>query len=129
MTEEEIRRFLSKLNHETVAQVTKVRFPELDSGSTADFPVKTGIRFLEDVKVDLVAELGEATLKVKDVLNLQVGTVIELDRPAGDAVDLVINNQRVARGEVLVLNELFGLRISAIYQPRRLKGEGGANGQ
>lgn len=127
MTEEEIRRFLSNLNQETAAPVTRVQFPALDTGSSANFPVKTGIRFLEDVKVDLVAELGEATLKVKDVLNLQVGTVIELERSAGDAVDLIINDQKVARGEVLVLNEVFALRISAIYQPRRIKGEGGAD--
>lgn len=127
MTEEEIRQFLSNLDRETAAPVTKVQFPVLETGMAASFPVKTGVRFLEDVKVDLVAELGETVLKVKDVLNLQVGTVIQLDRPAGDAVDLVINNQKVARGEVLVLNEIFALRISAIHQPRRIKSEGGAN--
>ncbi|HIE13086.1 MAG TPA: hypothetical protein EYP63_06650 [Desulfotomaculum sp.] len=83
MTEEEIRRFLSNLDRETAAPVARVQFPPLDGGGAANFPVRTGIRFLEDVRVDLVAELGETTLKVKDVLNLQVGTVIELDRSAG----------------------------------------------
>lgn len=129
MTEEEIRRFLSNLDRETAAPVTRVQFPALDTSVAANFPLKTGVRFLEDIKVDLVAELGKATLKVKDVLNLQVGTVIKLDRSAGDAVDVVINNQRVARGEVLVLDGVFALRISAIHQPRRIESEGGANGQ
>ncbi|MEW6771519.1 MAG: FliM/FliN family flagellar motor switch protein [Bacillota bacterium] len=128
MTEEEIRRFLSNLDREAAPPVTKVQFPALDAGPAGASAVKTGLSFLEDIKVDLVAELGEATVKVRDVLELKEGSVIELDRPAGDAIDLLLNNQKFARGEVLVLNEIFAIRVSAIHSPRRLPGEGKKNG-
>mgnify|MGYP005838271915 CR=1 FL=1 len=118
MTEEEIRRFLSNLNRGKAMKVNKVQFPSLDAGLPAALSVKTGLSFLEDVKVDVTAELGETTMKIKDVLELREGSVIELNRAAGDAVDLIINDQKYARGEVLVLNEIFAIRISAVHSPR-----------
>jgi flagellar motor switch protein FliN/FliY len=117
MSEEEIRRFLANLDQETSA-VSKVQFPVLDAGPLPAMPVKTAVSFLEEVKVNLVAELGETTMKTRDILGLKEGAVIELNRSAGEAIDLIINNQKFARGEVLVLNEIFAVRISAIHSPR-----------
>ncbi len=117
MSEDEIRRFLANLDQETSA-VSKVQFPALDAGPMAALSLKTAVSFLEEVKVHLVAELGETTMKTRDILELREGAVIELNRSAGDAVDLIINNQKFARGEVLVLNEIFAVRISAIHSPR-----------
>ena len=115
MTDEEIRRFLAKLNRENVPQVSKVEFPAFEFQQLT--PVQTAIDFLEDVGVEVVAELGEVTMKIKDILEMQEGTVISLDRTAGDAIDLAINNQKFARGEVLVLNEAFAVRINSINLP------------
>ncbi|MGQ9512503.1 FliM/FliN family flagellar motor switch protein [Thermodesulfitimonas sp.] len=133
MTEEEIRRFLKNLDREATTPVTKVQFPPLEGKPARGLTVKTGIRFLEEVKVDLVVELGEATIKVRELLDLKEGSVIELDRAAGDAADLVVNNQKFGLGEVIVLNDMFAVRVSAIHSPRGgqadgTAGEGGTDG-
>ncbi|MEW6172065.1 MAG: FliM/FliN family flagellar motor switch protein [Bacillota bacterium] len=129
MNEAEIRRFLANLDEKTATSVEKVQFPSLSAQPLTALPVKTGIRFLEEIKVDLVAELGETTMKTREVLELKEGAVIGLNRAAGDAVDLLINNQKCARGEVLVLNEIFAVRISAIHSPRTLLPEDVADGK
>jgi flagellar motor switch protein FliN/FliY len=66
------------------------------------------------VKLDAEAVLGRAELSVEDMLNLGVGSVVELDRLISDPVDLVVQNVRVARGEVVVVNDQFAIRITEI---------------
>lgn len=72
------------------------------------------IAFLDDVELDVKVELGRADIFIEDVLKLGVGSVVELDRLAGDPVDVYVNDRLVARGEVLVLNENFCVRINDI---------------
>jgi len=125
MTNEEIQELLQPL-HEGPAPTTvrKVRFTEFklpDDGR----PVKTALEYLDDVRVELAAELGAATLKVREILGLQKDSLIELNRVAGDAIDLLVNDQKFARGEVLVINDRFVIRINQVYPPRRhLRGDG-----
>lgn len=69
---------------------------------------------LGDVELDVTIELGRAQLLVEEVLKLQDGSVVELDKLAGDPVEVFVNGKRVARGEVLILNEDFCIRISEI---------------
>ena len=66
------------------------------------------------VRLDAEAVLGRADLSVEDMLNLGVGSVIELDRLVSDPVDLVVQNVRVAKGEVVVVNDQFAIRITEI---------------
>ena len=66
------------------------------------------------VKLDAEAVLGKADLSVEDMLNLGVGSVVELDRLVSDPVDLIVQNVRVARGEVVVVNDQFAIRITEI---------------
>lgn len=66
------------------------------------------------VKLDAEAVLGRADLSVEDMLNLGVGSVVELDRFVSDPVDLIVQNVRVARGEVVVVNDQFAIRITEI---------------
>ena len=73
---------------------------------------------LYNVKLDAEAVLGRAELSVEDMLNLGVGSVIELDRLISDPVDLVVQNVRVARGEVVVVNDQFAIRITEITGSR-----------
>jgi len=69
---------------------------------------------LGDVDLDVTIELGRAEMLVEDVLRLASGSVVELNKLAGDPVDVYVNSRLVARGEVLVLNDNFCIRISEI---------------
>ncbi len=83
---------------------------------SADFDLADakGIGLLNDVQLDVRIELGRSELYIEDVLKLGKGAVVELDRLAGDPVDVIVNDRLVARGEVLVLNDNFCVRISEI---------------
>lgn len=72
---------------------------------------------LQDVELDVRIELGRTELLVEDVLKLREGSVVPLDKLAGDPVDILVNGRLVARGEVLVLNDNFCVRIAEILSP------------
>jgi flagellar motor switch protein FliN/FliY len=69
---------------------------------------------LRGVQMEATAELGRARMTINDLLSLRNGAVIELDRPAGGPADLFVNGQLIARGEVVVIDENFGLRITQV---------------
>ncbi|QDU33180.1 Flagellar motor switch protein FliN [Poriferisphaera corsica] len=77
-------------------------------------PEAEGIEMLSDVDLGVTIELGRTEMLVEDVLRLAKGSVVELDKLAGDPVDVRVNGRLVARGEVLVLNDNFCIRISEI---------------
>ncbi len=76
-----------------------------------------GLGLLDDVTLRVKVELGRTQIYIEDVLRLNSNSVVELDKAAGDPVDIYVNERHVARGEVLVLNENFCVRISEIIQP------------
>tara|TARA_R110002072_G_scaffold42064_19_gene118466 strand:+ start:49037 stop:49549 length:513 start_codon:yes stop_codon:yes gene_type:complete len=82
-----------------------------DSASGAP---KEGMDLLSDVHMNVRIELGRTKMYVEDVLKLNDGAVVELDKLAGDPVDVFVNDRKVARGEVLVLNDMFCVRVSEI---------------
>ncbi len=82
--------------------------------TSAPVNAKGEIDLLSDVHMDVRIELGRTRMFVEDVLKLSDGAVVELDKLAGDPVDVFVNNRRVARGEVLVLNDLFCVRINEV---------------
>lgn len=84
-------------------------------GPTAAEAVTLGL--LDDVTLRVKVELGRTQIYIEDVLRLNANSVVELDKAAGDPVDVYVNERHVARGEVLVLNENFCVRISEIIQP------------
>ncbi len=87
--------------------------PDFDAQpGTGDQPVDLAL--LNDVHLNVKIELGRTHMYVEDVLRLNENSVVELDKVAGDPVDIYINNRRVARGEVLVLNDNFCVRVSEI---------------
>ena len=67
-----------------------------------------------DIPVKLSVELGRTKIVVQELLKLHKGSVLELNKPAGDPVEVLINGRVVARGEVVVLNEKFGIRLTEI---------------
>jgi flagellar motor switch protein FliN/FliY len=81
-----------------------------------------GIDMLGDVELDVTIELGRAEMLVEDVLRLASGSIVELNKLAGDPVDVYVNGRLVARGEVLVLNDNFCIRISEILADVRDSG-------
>ncbi|MFZ4791863.1 MAG: flagellar motor switch protein FliN [Candidatus Competibacteraceae bacterium] len=70
-----------------------------------------------DIPVTLSLELGHTRMCVRELLQLTQGSVIKLDRPGGDPLDILVNGCLVARGEVVVINERFGVRITDIVSP------------
>ncbi len=74
----------------------------------------SNIELLRDVELNVKIELGRARMLVEDVLRLSEGSVVELDKLAGDPVDVFVNDRLVARGEVLVLNDNFCVRVNEI---------------
>jgi flagellar motor switch protein FliN/FliY len=72
------------------------------------------LSLLNDVKLQIVAELGRRRMKVRDLVALEPGSVIELDRAAGSPVDVMVNGALLAHGEVVVIDEEFGIRLSEI---------------
>jgi flagellar motor switch protein FliN/FliY len=78
---------------------------------------------LRDVPLTITVELGQKSLTIKDILELSPGALIELNRLAGEPLDLLINGQLFAKGEVVVIDESFGMRITSIVSPEeRLQG-------
>jgi flagellar motor switch protein FliN len=89
--------------------------PDLpDFTSMLDEAASNSIELLEDVELDVKIELGRAEMEIGEILRLHSGSVIELDKLAGDPVDILVNEQLVARGEVLVVNDNFCVRINEI---------------
>lgn len=77
-------------------------------------PEKCSIELLSDVDLDLKIELGRTHMQLEEVLKLRRGSVITLDKLAGDPVDIYVNGRMVARGEVLVLNDNFCVRVAQL---------------
>lgn len=80
------------------------------------------IDLLRDVELNVKIELGRARMLVEDVLKLNEGSVVELDKLAGDPVDVFVNERLVARGEVLVLNDNFCVRVNEIVAGAKEEG-------
>jgi len=100
---------------EAQGQVATMQDAVASVGGSADSEnTRPGIDLLGDVELDVSIELGRTEMLVEDVLKLGNGSVIELDKLAGDPVDVYVNHRLVARGEVLVLNDNFCIRISEI---------------
>jgi flagellar motor switch protein FliN len=78
---------------------------------------------LMDVNLQLTVELGSTQMTVRQVLDLQKGAVIELNRIAGDAVDIYVNDRLLARGEVVVVDDKFGVRITELVSTVQAMGE------
>jgi flagellar motor switch protein FliN/FliY len=78
----------------------------------------SSIDMLMDVSLQLTVELGRTRMTVRQVLELAHGSVVELDRLAGEAVDIFINDHKLARGEVVVVDDKFGVRITEMIKPK-----------
>jgi len=101
-------------------------FPSLPGGSAqGGAPVRNEIDMIMDIPVQLTVELGRTRIPIKHILQLAQGSVIELDALAGEPMDVLVNGCLIAQGEVVVVNDKFGIRLTDIVTPservRRLR--------
>ncbi len=99
---------------DSVVEVKKVEFVELDDAGPRPGAQEETIEFVWDVPMTVEAILGTTELTVKDVLEIGPGSVVELDRVYGDPVDVFLNGRLVARGDVVIIGDNFGVKITEI---------------
>ncbi|QSV46342.1 flagellar motor switch protein FliN [Geobacter benzoatilyticus] len=91
---------------------------DLDNDNLKDGELDTkNLNFILDIPLQLTVELGRTKILVKDVLQLNQGAVVELTKLAGEPLDVFVNSKLVARGEAVVVNEKFGVRLVDIVSP------------
>lgn len=101
-----------------MTEVHPVRFGELKPEPPGEAPANLDL--LLDVGVTLSVEIGRARLTLEEVMALRRGSVIELDKLAGEPADVIVNGKLIARGEVVLLDEKFGIKINDIVTRARL---------
>jgi flagellar motor switch protein FliN/FliY len=98
------------------ANVQSVQFPNLMPHRLG--PQESGnIGLIMDVSMEMSVELGRTRKLVKEILGMGEGTIIELDKLAGEPVDILVNHKLIAKGEVVVIDENFGVRVTEIVSP------------
>jgi len=90
------------------------QFDVLEDESTLSDTAKQNLDLIYDINVEVTVELGRTSMLIKDVLELSPGSVLELNKLAGETVDIFVNHSLIAKGEVVVINENFGVRITEI---------------
>ncbi len=98
-------------------------FPQFDESKKRGFFEDDKLEFLKDLQLNVYIELGRTKMQIKDVLELERGYVIELEKLASEPVDVFVNNKKIAEGEVVVIDKHFGIRITNLLETNeRLKG-------
>ena len=87
-------------------------FPSLDGGGAV--PAPKNIDFILDIPMQVTVQVGSTKLVIRELLQLGQGSVIELEKLAGEPMEVLVNNKLVARGEVVVVNEKFGIRLTDV---------------
>src|SRR5215216_878877 len=83
----------------------------------ADTPQVQSLDFILDIPLKVTVELGRTKMAIRDILQLAQGSVVELSKFAGEPLEVLVNEKLVARGEVVVVNEKFGIRLTDIISP------------
>ncbi|MFI5359239.1 MAG: flagellar motor switch phosphatase FliY [Halanaerobiales bacterium] len=96
--------------------VKKAQFPDFDNGSSVA-PLPHNMALIQDVPLQVTVQLGKTRMSIKEILELGEGSIVELDKLAGEPVDLLVNGKLVAKGEVVVIDENFGFRVKDIVSP------------
>ena len=98
-----------------VPNVQALQYPNLSSGVASSEQGNIGL--IMDVFMEMTVELGRTKKSIKDILGMGEGTIIELDKLAGEPVDILVNHKPIAKGEVVVIDENFGVRVTEILSP------------
>jgi flagellar motor switch protein FliN/FliY len=108
---------LAGLNESDLTQVSNLA-DEIKAGDDALNKLKVqNLDFILDIPLKVTVELGRTNVVIKDLLQLGQGSVLELDKLAGEPLEILVNGKLVAKGEVVVVNEKFGIRLTDIISP------------
>lgn len=100
----------------------KVELEEFNEGASLSPEESTKLDSILDIPVTISMEVGRSNISIRNLLQLNQGSVIELDRVAGEALDVLVNGTLIAHGEVVVVNDKFGIRLTdVISQTERIK--------
>ncbi len=97
-------------------------FDEFDETDMRDGENSEKLEYLKDLQLNVYIELGRTHMQIKDILELERGYVIELDKLASEPVDIFVNNKKIAEGEVVVIDKHFGVRLTHLHDAQKLKG-------
>ena len=106
-----------------MAEENEVIEENLETAQEASEPKTKGrgssenLKVLENIEVKLTVEVGSTEIKIRDLLKLNEGSVVELDRLAGDPLDILANGTTIAKGEVVMVGERFGIRFTEVADP------------
>lgn len=100
--------------------VSPAEFPDLGGAGAlvGGGSGKPNLDLIRDIQVTLTVELGRTDMVIEEVMGLTPGKVVELDKLAGEPLDVLVNGKLLAKGEVVVVDENFGIRITSIVDPR-----------
>lgn len=101
----------------TEAQATTAEFSDLQDKGMTESGRDVNLEVILDVPVTLSMEVGRTRIPIRNLLQLNQGSVVELDRAAGEPLDVFVNGTLVAHGEVVVVNEKFGIRLTDVISP------------
>ena len=104
-----------KVQREEEVAVQSAQFPDFDEDSAQ--PLPQNMELIKDVPLQVTVRLGKSKMKIREILELGEGSIVELDKLAGEPVDLLVNGKLVAKGEVVVIDENFGFRVKDIISP------------
>lgn len=77
----------------------------------------TNLDFILDIPLEITVELGRTKMLINDLLQLGQGSIIELTKPAGDTLEILANNRLIAKGDVVVMNDKYGIRLTEVISP------------
>lgn len=100
------------------ADIQHASFQEFDQSSAMTPAAQNNLDMLMDIPLKVTVELGRTKRTVKEILDLSAGSVVELDKLAGEPVDIHVNDKLMAKGEVVVIDENFGVRVTDIVSPK-----------
>ncbi len=92
-------------------------FPPVDNQYAV--PANKNIEFVLDIPLQVTVQIGSTRMLIRELLQLGQGSVIELNKLAGEPMEVLVNNKLVARGEVVVVNEKFGIRLTDVVSPNQ----------
>ena len=96
------------------ANIARAQFNDLGPNAGGATGQEMNLNLILDVAVTLALEVGRARMSVRDLLQLAPGAIVELDRLAGEPLDVLVNGVRIARGEVVVVDDKFGIRLTDV---------------
>ena len=105
------------MNANTADAPARAEFETLRADGGQTNPQDVNLEVILDVPVTLSLEVGRSRISIRNLLQLNQGSVVELDRAAGEPLDVFVNGTLVAHGEVVVVNEKFGIRLTDIVTP------------